>query len=79
MAKKSIGEEFLELAIEIEKNGRNFYSSIAGKSQDKEVKRVFAQLAEREKEHEEEETDKEEEEREEDEEEDRDKNLDDYK
>ncbi len=52
MTEESIGKEFLELAIEIEKKGRSFYESVAQQGQDKEVRDVFMQLATREKEHE---------------------------
>jgi rubrerythrin len=53
MSQISIGKEFLEVAIEIEKNGRNFYEAIARQEdRPKEVRDVFAQLAAREKEHE---------------------------
>jgi hypothetical protein len=30
MTERSVGKEFLELAIEIEKNGRSFYESVQG-------------------------------------------------
>jgi rubrerythrin len=52
MSQISIGKEFLEVAIEIEKNGRSFYESIARQDRPKEVRDVFARLAVREKEHE---------------------------
>ena len=52
MSETSIGKEFLELAIEIEKNGRNFYEYVTRQNQNKEVRDVFWQLAAREKEHE---------------------------
>ncbi|MBI4186616.1 MAG: ferritin family protein [Chloroflexi bacterium] len=52
MPKRTIGEQFLELAIEIEKNGRAFYETVAQRSGDKKVQDVFTQLAAREKEHE---------------------------
>jgi rubrerythrin len=52
MSEISIGKEFLELAIEIEKNGRLFYEYLARQDRDKEVQKLFAQLAVREKEHE---------------------------
>ncbi len=52
MPEKSIGKEFLELAIAIEKNGRTFYESVARQNRAKQVQAVFAQLAAREKEHE---------------------------
>lgn len=52
MSEVAMGREFLELAIEIEKNGRFFYETVARQDRDKEVQDVFAQLAAREKEHE---------------------------
>lgn len=52
MAEKSVGKEFLELAIELERNGGNFYESVARKNMDKEVQNIFTRLAAREKEHE---------------------------
>jgi rubrerythrin len=52
MSQISIGKEFLEVAIEIEKNGRSFYEVIARQDRSKEVRDVFARLAVREKEHE---------------------------
>lgn len=52
MSQISTGKEFLEVAIEIEKNGRSFYEFIASQDRSKEVRDVFAQLAVREKEHE---------------------------
>lgn len=52
MSEISIGKEFLELAIEIEKNGRLFYDYLARQNRDREVQKLFAQLAVREKEHE---------------------------
>ncbi len=51
MTEESAGKEFLELAIEIERNGYNFYESAAqGKS--KEMQDILIQLAGREREHE---------------------------
>ena len=52
MSEISIGKEFLELAIEIEKNGRFFYEVAARLNRNKEIGDVFARLAAREKEHE---------------------------
>ncbi len=52
MSETPIGKEFLELAIEIEKNGRVFYEFLAKQDRTEEVKDVFAKLAAREKEHE---------------------------
>jgi len=52
VSKISIGKEFLEMAIEIEKNGHSFYESIARQDRTEEVRDVFARLAAREKEHE---------------------------
>jgi rubrerythrin len=52
MAERSTGKEFLEPAIEIEKNGRFFYEVVARLNRNKEVEEVFAKLAAHEKEHE---------------------------
>ena len=52
MSEISIGKEFLELAIEIEKNGRFFYEVVARLSGNKEIEDIFAKLTAREKEHE---------------------------
>lgn len=52
MSQISIGKELLEVAIEIEKNGRIFYEYIARGGEDKEVRDIFMRLATREKEHE---------------------------
>lgn len=52
MPEVSIGKEFLELAIEIERNGRSFYESMASLGKAKEVRGTFRQLAGREREHE---------------------------
>ena len=52
MAEKSPGKEFLEAAIEIERNGRKFYESAAQRSKNGEVRKVLMQLAGREREHE---------------------------
>ena len=52
MAEKSPGKEFLEVAIEIERNGFNFYESVARRGLNKEIKDIFTQLAGKEKEHE---------------------------
>ena len=52
MSEISIGKEFLELAIEIEKNGRFFYEVAARLNRNKEIGDVFAKLAAREREHE---------------------------
>ena len=52
MSEISIGKEFLELAIEIEKNGRFFYEVVARLKGNREIEDIFAKLAAREKEHE---------------------------
>ena len=52
MSETSIGKESLELAIEIEKNGRFFYEVVARLNRNSEIENVFAKLAAREKEHE---------------------------
>jgi rubrerythrin len=52
MSETSIGKEFLELAIEIEKKGRFFYEIVARLNRNREIGDVFARLATREKEHE---------------------------
>lgn len=51
MPEKSIGKEFLEVAIEIEQNGQKFYEIAAECNIVKEAKDVFRQLARREAEH----------------------------
>ncbi len=45
IAEESIGKEFLEMAVEIERNGRSFYESVARQDKKKEVRDVFMQLA----------------------------------
>lgn len=52
MTEKSIAKEALELAIEIENNGRLFYETVARLSRNEEVEGVLAKLAVLEKEHE---------------------------
>jgi rubrerythrin len=52
MSEISIGKEFLELAIEIEKNGRFFYEVVARLNRNREIGDVFTKLAAREREHE---------------------------
>lgn len=52
MSEMSIGKEFLELAIEIEKNGRFFYEVAARVNGNREIRDIFTRLAEREKDHE---------------------------
>ena len=53
MTEVSIGKEFLELAIEIERNGRFFYEAVARLNRNNaEVTRSFSALAVREQEHE---------------------------
>ena len=51
MTEKSAGKEFLELAIEIERNGYNFYES-AAQDKSEEVRDILIQFAGREREHE---------------------------
>lgn len=51
MAERSPGKEFLELAIEIERNGYKFYE-LAAQDKSKEVGDILTQLAGREREHE---------------------------
>ena len=51
MAEKSPGKEFLEVAIEIERNGYKFYE-LAAQDKGKEVQDILMQLAGREREHE---------------------------
>jgi rubrerythrin len=50
MIETSVGKEFLEIAIEMERNGFAFYESVQTK--DEEARNIFKQLAAREKEHE---------------------------
>jgi len=50
MIETSVGKEFLEIAIEMERKGFAFYESV--QTQDKEARDIFKQLAVREKEHE---------------------------
>jgi rubrerythrin len=45
------GAEIIELAIRIEKNGEEFYNSIASTYNDEELKRVFKNLAAEERQH----------------------------
>lgn len=52
VTEKSLGKEFLEVAIEVERNGYSFYEKAAGQSKSKEAKNVLLTLAGREKEHE---------------------------
>ncbi len=52
MREQSLGKEFLEVAIEIERNGRDFYEQAAGKLKNKESRNVLLLLASREQEHE---------------------------
>ncbi len=52
MSQVSIGREFLEVAIEVEKNGGSFYGSVARQARNKEARDIFMRLAAREKEHE---------------------------
>jgi rubrerythrin len=52
MSETSISRELLELAIEIEKNGRFFYEVVARLNRNRETEDVFAKLAAQEKEHE---------------------------
>lgn len=51
MSEKSPGKEFLEVAIEIERNGYKLYE-LASENKDKEVRDILLQLAGREREHE---------------------------
>jgi rubrerythrin len=48
----SIGKEVLEVAIEIEKNGRSFYESLARLTKVSKVRDIYVYLASQEKEHE---------------------------
>lgn len=51
MANIFAGSEIVELAIEIEKNGREFYNTLAGQSKNKEAKETFGYLAGEEEKH----------------------------
>ena len=42
------GSEIVEMGIQIEKNGRDFYCALTEKSKDKKAKEIFAYLAEQE-------------------------------
>lgn len=50
MAEKSAGKEFLRLAIEIERNGYNFYESVA-QDKSKEVQDIIDMITNEEKIH----------------------------
>ncbi len=53
MSELSIGKELLELAIEIEKNGRFFYEVVARLNRnDQQIVKAFSELATREQQHE---------------------------
>ncbi|MBI2869668.1 MAG: ferritin family protein [Chloroflexi bacterium] len=52
MAQTAITEELLKLSVEIEKNGREFYSQIARRARDGDVKDKFSYLADQEHLHE---------------------------
>jgi len=51
MSEKAVGKEFLELAIEIERNGYRFYE-LAGRDKSKQVSNIFMELAGQERVHE---------------------------
>ena len=51
MANKFTGAEIVEIAIQIEKNGRDFYNAVAMQSRHKNAKNIFKHLAEEEKKH----------------------------
>ncbi|MCK5451394.1 MAG: ferritin family protein [Candidatus Omnitrophica bacterium] len=51
MDKRFSGHEILEIAVQIEKNAGDFYSKLADKAADAEIKEVFNCLAEMEKGH----------------------------
>ena len=43
--------EIVEIAVQIEINGRDFYNTLSGKTKDKRIKEIFEHLAEEEEEH----------------------------
>jgi rubrerythrin len=45
------GSEIIEMGIQIEKNGRDFYNALAGMTKDKEAKEAFRELAQQEEKH----------------------------
>ncbi len=45
------GSEIVEMAVQIEKNGRDFYKRVAGLSKDSSVKKIFEHLAGQEERH----------------------------
>jgi rubrerythrin len=45
------GSEIVEMAVQIEKNGRDFYNKIAKLSKNKDVKKIFKHLARQEERH----------------------------
>lgn len=51
MEKVFAASEIVELGIEIEKNGRDFYNTLAGKSRDEEAGKLFRMLARQETKH----------------------------
>ena len=51
MDKRFSSCEIVEMSIQIEKNGKDFYSAIAGKTEEPEVKKVFTYLAGEEEKH----------------------------
>jgi len=51
MANIFSGSEIVELGVQIEKNGRDFYNTLIKKSKDKEAKRIFEYLSGEEEKH----------------------------
>ena len=45
------GNEIVEMAVEIEKNGRDFYNKVAASSNNKDVKKIFEHLSSQEERH----------------------------
>lgn len=45
------GNEIVEMGIQIEKNGKDFYDTLSAKSKDEKAKDIFCYLAEQEKKH----------------------------
>jgi len=45
------GSEIVEIGVQIEKNGRDFYATLAGRSKDKKAKDIFEYLAGEEEKH----------------------------
>ncbi|MBN1354224.1 MAG: ferritin family protein [Candidatus Omnitrophica bacterium] len=51
MERTFVAKEVIELAIQIEVNGKDFYEALATKSKNSKTKKIFSYLSEQEKEH----------------------------